>query len=130
SNEEHIAFGRGLGPLQRIKMLTMIGKTETRLPYQELIDVGNLGADGKVLPADDRRRKYHKGNELWHTDVSFDENRAVYSLLQAHIVPPAGGDTEFADMRAAYEALSPAMKEKVEGLEAEHSIWHSRALGG
>lgn len=129
-NERHLAFARRLGPLQRIKMLPMLGKTGIRLPTAELIDVGNLDETGKVMAADDRRRLFHLGNLLWHTDVSFDANRAVYSLLSAHVVPPSGADTEFADMRAAYDALPAATRARIDGLEAEHSIWHSRALAG
>lgn len=130
SDEAHLAFSRRLGPVMRMKMLTMIGRSKTRLRYPELIDVGNLDTDGRILADDDRRRKFNRGNRLWHVDVSFDPVRATYSLLSAHVVPPVGADTEFADMRAAYEALPAAMKARIEGLEAEHSVWYSRALAG
>ena len=130
SDEEHIAFGRRLGPLQKLKMLTMIGKSKPRLAYQTMIDVGNLDETGNLLDETDRRRVYHMGNLLWHTDASFDDNRAVYSMLSAHVVPPVGADTEFADMRAAYDALPEAKKAELDGLVAEHSIWYSRMLGG
>jgi len=129
-DEEHLAFSRRLGPLQQMKMLQMVGKSKTRLSSLELIDVGNLAADGSILPDDDRRRAYNRGNLLWHTDVSFDANRATYSLLAAHVVPPGGAPTEFADLRAAYDALSSSLKTKIENLVAEHSIWHSRELAG
>jgi alpha-ketoglutarate-dependent 2,4-dichlorophenoxyacetate dioxygenase len=111
-------------------MLTMVGKSKSRLDYPELIDVGNIDVDGSILPEDDRRRAYNRGNLLWHTDVSFDPVRATLSLLAAHVVPPGGADTEFADMRAAYDALPPAMKPRIEDLVVEHSVWHSRALAG
>ncbi len=130
SDEEHMEFGRRLGPLQKLKMLTMIGKSKPRLKYQTMIDVGNLDETGNLLEENDRRRAYHNGNLLWHTDASFDDNRAVYSMLSAHSIPPAGADTDFADMRAAYNALPEAKKIAVGGLMAEHSIWYSRALGG
>ena len=130
SNEEHLAFSRRLGPLQQMKMLTMLAKSKSRLPYLELVDVGNLDENGAILPDDDRRRLYNKGNLLWHTDVSFDANRATYSLLAAHRVPPGGAPTEFADTRAAYDALSSEMKERISDLVVEHSVWHSRALAG
>ena len=130
SNEAHLAFSRRLGPLQQMKMLTMLGKSKSRLPYLELVDVGNLDESGAILPEDDRRRLYNKGNLLWHTDVSFDENRATYSLLAAHRVPPGGAPTEFADMRAAYDALPEGTKTRIEPLIVEHSVWHSRALAG
>ncbi len=127
---QHLALGRALGPLQRLKMLTMLAGKDTRLSTTELIDVGNLDETGEILADSDRRRAFQAGNLLWHTDVSFDANRAVYSLLAAHAIPPSGGDTEYADMRAAYDALDPAMKGRLDGLVCEHSIWYSRALGG
>ena len=130
TNEEHLAFSRRLGPLQQMRMLTMLAKSRSRLPYLELVDVGNLDENGAILPDDDRRRQYNKGNLLWHTDVSFDANRATYSLLAAHLVPPGGAPTEFADMRAAFESLSVEMKKRIENLVVEHSVWHSRALAG
>jgi alpha-ketoglutarate-dependent 2,4-dichlorophenoxyacetate dioxygenase len=130
ASEEHIAFTANFGRLQKQKMLQMLGRTRTRLPYLELIDVGNLDVDGNILPDDDRRRAFGKGNQLWHVDVSFDALRATYSMLAAHVVPPDGADTEYADMRAAYEALPAAKKAEIDGLVAEHSIWYSRALMG
>jgi alpha-ketoglutarate-dependent 2,4-dichlorophenoxyacetate dioxygenase len=130
TDEEHIAFGAMLGPLQKLKMLTMIGKSKPRLKYQTMIDVGNLDETGNLLEEADRRRAYHNGNLLWHTDASFDDNRAVYSMLSAHAIPPFGADTQFADMRAAYNALPEAKKIAIDGLVAEHSIWYSRKLGG
>jgi alpha-ketoglutarate-dependent 2,4-dichlorophenoxyacetate dioxygenase len=130
TDEQHVEFTRRLGPLQKMKMLTMVGNSQSRLKYPELIDVGNIDVDGSVLADDDRRKAYGRGNLLWHTDVSFDANRATLSLLAAHRIPPVGADTEFADMRAAYDALPGAMKQKVDGLMVEHSIWYSRALAG
>lgn len=130
TNDEHLAFSRRLGPLQQMKMLTMLAKSKSRLPSLELVDVGNLDERGAILPDDDRRRLYNKGNLLWHTDVSFDRQRAEYSLLAAHLVPPGGAPTEFADMRAAYDSLPSETKENIESLVVEHSVWHSRALAG
>lgn len=130
TDTQHVEFTRRLGPLQKMKMLTMVGNSKSRLAYPELIDVGNIDNDGKLLPDDDRRRAYGRGNLLWHTDVSFDANRATLSLLAAHLIPPAGADTEFADMRGAYDALPEAMKKKIAPLKVEHSIWYSRALAG
>jgi alpha-ketoglutarate-dependent 2,4-dichlorophenoxyacetate dioxygenase len=130
TDTQHVEFTRRLGPLQKMKMLTMVGNSKSRLAYPELIDVGNIDNDGNLLPDDDRRRAYGRGNLLWHTDVSFDANRATLSLLAAHQIPPEGADTEFADMRAAYDALPEAMKKKIASLKVEHSIWYSRALAG
>jgi alpha-ketoglutarate-dependent 2,4-dichlorophenoxyacetate dioxygenase len=130
SDAQHVAFSRCLGPLLEMKMLLMVGKSKSRLAFPELIDVGNLDVDGSILPDDDRRRAYNRGNLLWHTDGSFDPVRARYSLLAAHVVPPGGAPTEFADMRAAYDFLSDDKKILLEDLVVEHSIWHSRELAG
>jgi alpha-ketoglutarate-dependent 2,4-dichlorophenoxyacetate dioxygenase len=123
----HIAFSRLLGKLELAPAL--FGKGLKRFAHPELFDAGNLDAGGRIL-VDERRRLYIKGNALWHTDSSFNLQRAAYSLLLAHEVPPEGGDTQFADMRAAYDALPPAMQERIEGLVAEHWLWHSRMLAG
>ncbi len=127
TDESHIAFSRLLGKLEHAPRL--FGKNVTRFKHPELFDAGNLDASGRIL-IDERRRIYNKGNALWHTDSSFNTHRASYSLLLAHEVPPAGGDTQFADTRAAYDALDAQMKAKIEGLWAEHWLWHSRMLAG
>ena len=130
SDAEHVEFSRRFGPLLPMKMLTMVGKSKSRFAHPEIIDIGNIDAEGRLLPAEDRRRAYNRGNLLWHTDVSYDQARGVYSLLSCHSIPPGGADTEFADMRLAYDALSAGMKERIQNLVVEHSIWHSRALAG
>jgi alpha-ketoglutarate-dependent 2,4-dichlorophenoxyacetate dioxygenase len=130
SDSEHVEFSRRLGPLLPMKMLTMVGKSKSRFAHPEIIDIGNIDADGNLLPEDDRRRAYNRGNLLWHTDASYDQARGVYSLLSCHHVPPGGADTEFADMRAAYEALPERTRDRIEDLVVEHSVWHSRALAG
>jgi alpha-ketoglutarate-dependent 2,4-dichlorophenoxyacetate dioxygenase len=127
SDESHIAFSRLLGGLEHAP--SFFGKGIKRFNHPELFDAGNLDASGQIL-VDERRRLYNKGNALWHTDSSFNPHRSAYSLLLAHEVPPVGGDTEFADMRAAYDALSDSMKERIENLTAEHWLWHSRMLAG
>jgi alpha-ketoglutarate-dependent 2,4-dichlorophenoxyacetate dioxygenase len=123
----HIEFSRLFGKLEHAPKL--FGKKVSRFDHPELFDAGNLDASGNIL-IDERRRLYNKGNALWHTDSSFNPHRSAYSLLLAHEVPPSGGDTHFADMRAAYDALSPEMKERIEPLIAEHWLWHSRMLAG
>jgi alpha-ketoglutarate-dependent 2,4-dichlorophenoxyacetate dioxygenase len=130
SDAEHVEFSRRLGPLLPMKMLTMVGKSNSRFAHPELIDIGNIDAEGRLLPEDDRRRAYNRGNLLWHTDASYDQARGVYSLLSCHSIPPGGADTEFADMRMAYDALPEKTKQKIEKLVVEHSIWYSRALAG
>ncbi len=130
SDAEHIAFSRHLGPLQRpftTKIATMADK---RIRFPEIIDVSNLDASGEIQALDDRKRAFNRGNQLWHTDTSFTPVRGIYSLLSAHEVPPCDADTEFADMRAAYDALPEAMKARIDDLVTVHSIWYSRVLAG
>ena len=127
TDESHIAFSRRLGELELAPRL--FGSRVTRFAHPELFDAGNLDASGNILK-DERRRLYNKGNALWHTDSSFNPHRSAYSLLLAHETPPEGGDTQFADMRAAYDALPGSMKARLEGLVAEHWLWHSRRLAG
>jgi alpha-ketoglutarate-dependent 2,4-dichlorophenoxyacetate dioxygenase len=123
----HIAFSRLFGRLEHAPRL--FGKNFSRFAHPELFDAGNLDASGNIL-VDERRRTYNKGNALWHTDSSFNPHRSAYSLLLAHEVPPTGGDTHFADMRAAYDALSPELKDRIENVIAEHWLWYSRMLAG
>jgi len=129
-DEEHLALGRLLGPLMRQKMQQTVSRRGIRLSTDELIDVGNLDERGNIHSEDDPRRAFHKGNLLWHSDVTFDQKRATYSLLAAHLIPPFGADTEFADMAGAYMALTTERKEEISCLSAEHSIWYSRAISG
>ena len=125
----HIEFSRLLGELEYAPTPTLFGKVVVRFAHRELFDAGNLDATGNIV-RDERRRLFNKGNALWHTDSSFNAHRASYSLLLAHEVPPAGGDTQFADMRAAYDALPATTQVKLENLVAEHWLWHSRMLAG
>jgi alpha-ketoglutarate-dependent 2,4-dichlorophenoxyacetate dioxygenase len=106
-------------------------RTDTKQRLRpDLADVSNLDENNELLKADDRRRMFNLGNQLWHTDSSFKRTPAKASLLYAKTVPPIGGCTEFADLRAAYDALPEATKRKLEGLVAEHSIFTSRAKTG
>src|ERR1051325_10073906 len=93
SDAAQVAFSRRLGPLLPMKMLTMVGKSKSRFAHPELIDIGNIDAEGRLLPEDDRRRAYNRGNLLWHTDASYDQAPGVYSLLSCHSIPPGGADT-------------------------------------
>ena len=129
TNEEHIAFSGLLGPMERGGAAKVTG-TGQRVPYPEIIDQSNLDEVGEIYKDDDRRLAYKRANRLWHTDMSFYEVRATYSLLSGHTVPPSGGETEFTDMRAVYDNLPKQMKAELELLVAEHSYWHSRVLGG
>ena len=120
-DEKQIAFSRRFGPLE------IAGKSNpgvgTPFARQSNVDI----ATGGVIPPEDRRMIYQKGNYLWHTDSSFKPVPSLCSLLSARIVPPEGGNTEFATMRAAYEALPDNIMRKVEGLVAEHSLVYSRS---
>ncbi len=105
-----------------------IGKS--RLGTEALADISNVDENGEILKSDDRRRMYALGNRLWHTDASFQDPPGRYSMLSARVVPPVSADTEFADMRAAYDALDSETKAKLEGLRAHHSIAYSRQTLG
>jgi len=104
--------------------------TKNRFGNEALADISNLDKDGEIMQADDRRRQYGLGNRLWHTDASFRDPAGRYSMLHARVVPPVDADTEFADMRAAYDALPAETKAQIEGLRAHHSIAHSRQILG
>ncbi|MDA9546147.1 MULTISPECIES: TauD/TfdA family dioxygenase [unclassified Bradyrhizobium] len=97
---------------------------------RELADISNLDENDNIRASSDRWRMMLRANELWHTDSSFKPVPAKFSLLSAREVPPEGGETEFADLRAAYEALDPSTQDKIAPLVAEHSIFHSRSLVG
>ncbi len=129
TNEQHIAFSGQLGPIERGKQWK-VGATDIRVPYPEIIDQSNLNEVGEIYADDDRRLAYKRANRLWHTDMSFFEIRATYSLLAGHEVPPNGAETEFTDMRAVWDALPDDRKAELENLTVEHSYWHSRVLGG
>jgi alpha-ketoglutarate-dependent 2,4-dichlorophenoxyacetate dioxygenase len=126
-DQRHVAFSRQFGELELAPQL--FGAQRARFAHPELFDAGNVDGNGQIL-LDERRRLYNKGNALWHTDSSFNPHRAAYSLLLAHCVPPSGGDTEFANMRAAYARLPAATQSAIEELVAEHWLWHSRLLAG
>ncbi|MCW5621566.1 MAG: TauD/TfdA family dioxygenase [Burkholderiales bacterium] len=101
-----------------------------RFGNEALTDISNVDERGALLKAGDRRRAYALGNRLWHTDASFQDPPGRYSLLSARVLPPADADTEFADTRAAYDALGEEHKAQLEGLHVHHSIAHSRQTLG
>jgi alpha-ketoglutarate-dependent 2,4-dichlorophenoxyacetate dioxygenase len=129
SDEEQIAFTRGLGKLELNNRNNLTPLDERRLTL-EMTDISNLGKDGGMLAPDDRRRGFNLGNRLWHSDSSFKAVPAKYSLLSARRIPASGGNTEFADMRAAYDALDADTKAEIEDLIAEHSLIYSRGQLG
>lgn len=128
SEEQHLGFARHFGPLE-----TSIGVYRTDITLRmrpELSDISNLTAEGDIWSQDSRIRRYKTGNRLWHTDSSFKFVPARASLLYARSIPPIGGHTQFADARAAYDALPPKTKTRIRGMVAEHSIFNSRARIG
>ena len=104
--------------------------TRNRLGDEALADISNVDENGEILKSNDRRRMYALGNRLWHTDASFQDPPGRYSMLSARVVPNVSADTEFADMRSAYDTLDPETKAKLEGLRAHHSIAYSRQILG
>ncbi|KAH8816079.1 hypothetical protein F5884DRAFT_207875 [Xylogone sp. PMI_703] len=128
TDERHIKFSSYFGELDDVKPYQKAGRIH-RLAHPELFDAGNIDPHtGDVAPLTAAQVIGNKANELFHTDSSFNARRAGHSLLLAHKIPPAGtgGATEFADSRTAYEDLPEQTKKRIEGLVANHSLFHSR----
>lgn len=130
TDEQHLAFSRAFGPLELPPDLKIKSSGFKHRVGFGLYDVSNLDGDGNIVTLDSTRRKYSKGNELFHADSSFNSLPTKWSLLLAHVIPPVGGDTQFIDTRAVYDALSDEKKAQLDGLVAEHNLWHSRERGG
>jgi alpha-ketoglutarate-dependent 2,4-dichlorophenoxyacetate dioxygenase len=129
SGAEQLAFAQRFdGRLHAKTGAAVLGKN--RFGNEALTDISNVDEAGSIFSAGDRRRMYALGNRLWHTDASFQDPPGRYSMLAAKVVPPVAADTEFADMRAAYDALDGAMKSRIAGLRAHHSIAYSRMTLG
>ena len=125
ADEQQLAFSRGLGELEHAVGTSLRAPDEYRLPTT-FADVSNLDKDNNVFARDDRRRLFAIGNRLWHSDSSFKVVPAKYSILHARAIPSKGGNTEFADMRAAYDALDAETRAEIEDLICEHSQIFSR----
>ncbi len=128
-DQSQLAFSRRFGELE-ISSGGEMAKPEERRLTIELADISNLDRQNRLRDAEDRVRLGSLGNRLWHSDASFRAVPAKYSLLSARVVPNSGGNTEFADMRAAYDGLDAATKLEVEDLVTEHSNAYSRELIG
>lgn len=128
-DEQQIAFARSLGPLELATGDIVSAPAERRLSM-DLNDISNLDKESRVLARDDRRRLFELGNLLWHSDSSFKPVPAKYSILSARRIPPTGGNTEFADMRAAYDALDSDTKREIHDLVCRHSQLYSRGSLG
>jgi alpha-ketoglutarate-dependent 2,4-dichlorophenoxyacetate dioxygenase len=129
TDEQQLGFALNFGERESARGGTIAKAEDARLTTG-LNDVSNLGKDGKPLPRDNRIHLFNLGNCLWHSDSSFRPIPAKFSLLSARLVNPKGGNTEFADMRAAYDALDDETKVEIADMICEHSLMYSRgALG-
>lgn len=135
SQAEQVAFARQFGELDLgLRKASLQSKdtqfSTTRLDYEALLDISNVDADGGISSPESRRMLSNLANQLWHSDSSFQDEPVSYSMLSAVVCPPSGGDTEFADMRTAYDALDDETKARIADLKAEHFAFHSRQLLG
>jgi alpha-ketoglutarate-dependent 2,4-dichlorophenoxyacetate dioxygenase len=127
-DDQQLVFAKALGPLEPTP--AVVDAHLHRLKHREMVDISNLEVDGSILGAEDRRRMFNLGNRLWHSDSSFKATPAKYSILHARVIPLEGGETEFADMRAAWDALPETTRRRIEPLVCDHSLIYSRALLG
>jgi alpha-ketoglutarate-dependent 2,4-dichlorophenoxyacetate dioxygenase len=128
-DDTQLAFSRNFGALE-VSSGGEMSKPEDRRLKLEMADISNLDRNNQLRAADDKVRLTALGNRLWHSDASFRAVPAKYSLLSARVVPGRGGNTEFADMRAAYDTLDAATKAEIEDLVTEHSNAYSREVIG
>lgn len=126
TDDEQVAFSQNFGPLEPLANYSGPAK---RLSAQ-ISDLSNLNPDGTLWDPNSHKRMFNLANMLWHTDSSFKDPPALCSLLSARAIPPEGGETEFTDLRAAYEALDPDTQTRLSNLVVEHDIFHSRAQVG
>jgi len=129
TDDQQRAFTRNFGTLEQAPGGHVTKLHERRLPI-DMQDASNLDQHQRPLARDDRRRMFNLGNQLWHSDSSYRAVPAKYSLLSGRIVVDKGGHTEFADMRAAYDALDDATRAEIEDLVCEHSLMFSRGVLG
>ncbi len=124
SEAQQIAFAKNFGPLDL--GLKKARKNPDRHANDEIIDISNVSPEGGVYDRGHAKIVSNLANQLWHSDSSFQKPAAKYSMLSAVVVPAEGGETEYADLRAAYDALPSSLKKQIQDLEAEHYAWHSR----
>jgi alpha-ketoglutarate-dependent 2,4-dichlorophenoxyacetate dioxygenase len=124
--EEQLAFTKWFGPFD--KGLNTALRRINRFRNEDLIDISNVAPDGSIRAREDQRMLSQLANQLWHSDSSFKSPPAKYSLLAARVVPPDGGETEYADERMAYDALPESTKKFIDGLVAEHFALYSRKM--
>lgn len=120
TDAQQLAFSEHFGPLERM----LLGSQGAGTPFAFLTNVDP--ETDAILPPDDKRMIRNSGNMMWHSDSSFKKVPALASILSGREVPDEGGETEFASLRGAYDALPEAMKQRIEGLVVEHSFAYSR----
>lgn len=130
TDEQQISFSEHFGKLEVPDLKNNITKEKDRRLGKFMADISNLDRTHNILGGDSRQRMFNLGNRLWHSDSSYLEIPAKLSLLSGRVVPRHGGETQFADMCAAYDALDESMKEEIEGLICEHSLMYSRGRLG
>jgi alpha-ketoglutarate-dependent 2,4-dichlorophenoxyacetate dioxygenase len=128
TTQQQIDFATSFGPLDI--GLKRVFQRKERLPDERLIDISNVDYSGAVARRDSPKNLSNFANRLWHSDSSFMKPRAAYSMLHAVVLPSWGGNTEFADLRAAWDALDARTQRELDGLEAEHYALHTRLLLG
>jgi alpha-ketoglutarate-dependent 2,4-dichlorophenoxyacetate dioxygenase len=129
TDEEQLDFAQRFDGQLHARTSTSV-LVKNRFGNEALSDISNVGADGNLLSPDDRRRMTGLANQLWHADATFVDPAGRYSMLSARVIPPVDADTQFADMRAAYDALDDTMKATVADLKVHHSIAYSREVLG
>ena len=128
TDEQQAEFAEQFGTIEDTP--TFVDQERRRLPNMKINDISNLGVDGSILPANDRRRMFNLGNLLWHSDSSFKATPAYWSILRAKVIPPEGGNTEYVDTRVAWEHLPQYLKDEVIDMVTYHSLIYSRAKLG
>jgi alpha-ketoglutarate-dependent 2,4-dichlorophenoxyacetate dioxygenase len=128
TQQQQLSMAQFFGPLD--VGLKKLFKRPERLEDERLIDISNVDAQGQVAARDSPRNLSNFANQLWHSDSSFQDPRAAYSMLHAVVLPSSGGNTEFTDLRAAYDALPEDLKQECATLQAEHYALHTRILLG
>ena len=130
TDEQQLTFTRLFGELERYETPGHIRRREEERLGRGIADFSNLSRDGAIMSPQGRIWLFKLADRLWHSDSSFRPVTAKYSLLSGRTIPSRGGDTEFADMRAAYEALDEETKAELEDLVCEHSLIYSREAIG
>ncbi|MCZ6889531.1 MAG: TauD/TfdA family dioxygenase [Gammaproteobacteria bacterium] len=130
TDDQQRAFSLNFGALEIPSAVSNITKPEDRRLGTQMTDISNLDRDGQLHLRDGRQRMFNLGNRLWHSDSSFRAVPSKFSLLSARVVPSSGGETQFADMRAGYDALDEQTQAKLQGLVCEHSLVYSRGKLG